>query len=186
MQVRLLLLWRAVGLSSGKRQRQSLDAAGPLPHRPFIISSVNSSSNKTFYVNDSRTGRRFLVDSGAAVSVFPASPEDKRKGDLSTSTLAAANGSPIRSFGKRLLPLSLGKKLCTQEFYLAEVLYPILGADFFHQHRIGIDLWRRRLVDLDKSDWAWCGGVASGGAENILCSIDSSVSSSFRLSLIHI
>ena len=181
-QAGLLLLSSPLGRPSGKRQRQSLDEAGPPPHRPYIISSVDASSPKTFYVNDSRMGRKFLVDSGAAVCVFPASPEDLRRGTVSTSTLAAANGSTIRSFGKRIIPLALGKngQLFTQELFLADVTYPIIGADFFHHHRIGIDLWRRRLVNLDKSDWAWCGGVAEGGSENILCSVDSAFSSSFH------
>ena len=166
---------------SGKRERQSLDAAGPpLPRTKYVINSVSP----TFFVNDRRTGRKYLVDLGAAVSIFPASPEDRRRLSPDDTTLSAANGSAIRSYGKRTVPLVLGKasRSFLPEFIVADVTHPILGADFFERERLGIDLWRRRLWDLDRSDWAWSGGVTPDGAETIVCSVHSTESNncSFR------
>ena len=40
-------------------------------------------------------------------------------------------------------------KCFLQEFWIADVTQPILGADFFLQHRLAIDLANKRLVPLD-------------------------------------
>ena len=41
----------------------------------------------------------------------------------------------------RTIPIRLGwKHLFTQEFHLADVTRPILGADFFHHNNLAIDL----------------------------------------------
>ena len=180
LQTELLLRWPPSCHSAGKRQCQSLDAAGPpLPRTKYVINSVSP----TFFVNDRRTGRKYLVDSGAAVSVFPASPEDRRHLPHDDVTLSAANGSIIRSYGKRTIPLILGKasRSFLPEFIVADVNNPILGADFFQRERLGIDLWRRRLWDLDRLDWTWSGGVNPGDADaTILCSIHSTVPSNGR------
>lgn len=112
------------------------------------------------------------------MSVFPASPEDRRHLPSSDDTLSAANGSVVRSYGTRNVPLILGKssRSFIHSFHLADVMHPILGADFFQKERLGIDLWRRQLWDLDRSDWSWSRGVTPGGAESSICSISSSTS----------
>jgi hypothetical protein len=50
-----------------------------------------------FHVKDHRSGKHFLVDTGAFCSIFPASKEDKSgsKTTNATNHLTAANGTPI-------------------------------------------------------------------------------------------
>ncbi|GFN92154.1 Gag-Pol polyprotein [Plakobranchus ocellatus] len=94
-------------------------------------------------------GRSYLVDTGAEVSVYPASVQE-RKSQPASSTLTAANGTSIHTWGKRKVFLAIGQKGQYQhEFYLADVTRPILGADFFIKHGLAIDLRGKRLLSLD-------------------------------------
>ena len=84
---------------------------------------------------DRFTGRTFLVDSGAEVSVLPASMNERRARPLD-SPLEAANGTTIRSWGIRRLDLHFGPagrspRRFPWHFRLADVRQPRLGADFF-------------------------------------------------------
>merc|ERR1711867_142911 len=45
--------------------------------------------------------------------------------------------------------LRLGDKTFTQEFWIADVTQPILGADFFTANHLAVDLATRRLVSLE-------------------------------------
>ena len=56
------------------------------------------------YVRDGNSGRTFLIDTGARVSVFPATGADTRSGN-SGPQLEAANGTAIRSYGSRNITL---------------------------------------------------------------------------------
>ena len=98
---------------------------------------------------DRVTGTQFLVDSGADVCVFPASGSFKRI-NPPTGSLIAANGSKISTWGTRSLTLNFGNKSSyKQDFYLADVTRPILGANFFTANNVAIDLRGRRLIDLN-------------------------------------
>ena len=121
--------------------------------RSLEVSAAGDSKKNTLSLFDRRSGRSFLVDTGADVSVLPASAADKSSCTQTTS-LAAANGSPIRSWGRRCIPICLGgKRVFKQDFYVAEVTQPILGADFFKSHNLAIDLKGRRVLDLDSNQW---------------------------------
>ena len=98
---------------------------------------------------DRRTNRSYLVDSGAEVSVFPASAANKKQ-RARTDPLVAANNTRISTWGTCKLPLHFGKaKPFTHDFYVADVTEPILGADFFVANRLCIDLHGKQLVSLD-------------------------------------
>ena len=112
-------------------------------------SSWQSASTKHVSVVDRLSGRSYLVDTGAEVSVYPASVQEC-KSQPPSSTLTAANGTSIHTWGKRKVFLAIGQKGQYQhEFYLADVTRPILGADFFIKHGLAIDLRGKRLVSLD-------------------------------------
>ena len=82
--------------------------------------------------------RHFLIDSGADESVFPARQCDRILPH--TSDLIAANGSIIRTYGRRRLPISFKDgPIFHQEFWIADVSRPLLGADFFRDHHLLID-----------------------------------------------
>lgn len=108
-----------------------------------------SNLSSTLSVVDRRFGHSNLLDTGAEVSVYPASLQDLRAQHPST-TLSAANGTSIRTLGKRSISLVLGpKRHYTHEFFIAGVTRPILGAGFFITHGLAIDLRGRRLLSLD-------------------------------------
>lgn len=97
---------------------------------------------------DRHSGITYLVDCGADVSVFPAMPNDKKK-SARTEPLQAANGSQIPTWGKRKMSLLFGHgRKFKQDFFIADVTQPILGADFFRANHLAIDLSAKRLVDM--------------------------------------
>ena len=98
---------------------------------------------------DRQNGTSFLVDTGADICVFPASPRDKKTRPLGCK-LIAANGSNILTWGHQLLSVHLANgRSYTQDFLLADVTRPILGANFFSANNIAIDLRGQRLIDLN-------------------------------------
>ena len=63
-------------------------------------------------------------------------------------TLVATNGTPIPTYGQRLLQLDLGIRRCFQwPFVVADVRRPIIGADFLSYFNLLVDMRRKRLVD---------------------------------------
>ena len=84
-------------------------AEAKLPGRSLAATSVAGPSpqGRLFYVYDKSTPFRFLVDTGAQVSIIPPSPAERTTGpgDL---RLQAINGSNIPTFGMRSLTLDLG------------------------------------------------------------------------------
>ena len=104
-------------------------------------------TSRLFYVTDRSTGLRFLVDTGAEVSVIPPSRTD-RKHIQTNLHLQAANNTPIMTFGSRSLTLDLGlRRNFRWVFTIADVRHPILGADFLRSYNLLVDMRRRRLTD---------------------------------------
>ncbi|VDM04800.1 unnamed protein product [Schistocephalus solidus] len=64
-----------------------------------------SSPSRTFYICDIKSGRHFLIDTGAQISVIPPTPTDQRCPNHGLF-LQAVNSSPIANFGS--LDLSPG------------------------------------------------------------------------------
>ena len=120
-----------------KRPGQSLAATSV----PGLVPS------RLFYVSDRVCGLRFLVDTGAEVSVLSPS-RTERKFPKASLTLQAVNGSPIQTFGTGSLTLSLGlRRTFRWVFIVADVAQPILGADFLRHFNLLVDMKRSRLVD---------------------------------------
>ena len=110
------------------------------------MASAVGTNTRTLSLRDQSSGKLFLVDSGADLSVFPASGEEKLSASQS-APLVAANGSTIRTFGTRTLSLQFpGGLNVPHTFTLAEVDQPILGVDFFKTHKLIIDLDARQLL----------------------------------------
>ena len=101
-----------------------------------------------FYIMDKSSGHRFLVDTGAEVSVLPPSRSERRHRDEGCN-LMAVNGSAILStYGKRSLTLDLGlRRTFRWVFVIANIKSPILGADFLRHYSLLVDMKHSRLVD---------------------------------------
>ena len=86
--------------TDGRISPRTTSASGKRPGRPPVkVAAAGENKNRsTLLAWDRRTGRSYLVDTGADVSVFPASLIDK-KTRQKTDPLVAANGSIINTFG---------------------------------------------------------------------------------------
>ena len=104
----------------------------------------------TMYILDKNSNTKFLVDSGAEVSLFPAAPADRASG-AGGPPLVAANGSAIRSYGRRLVNICLRDEQFEWKFIVADVPTGILGADFLRAHSLLVDLSGQCLVKPDLS-----------------------------------
>ena len=116
------------------------------------------------WIEDRATGTRYLVDSGAAVSVLPPTPVERREQSRVAYDLLAANGSPIPTFGSRQVQLAVSSG-CQFEwnFVVAEVEHRILGADFLVAYDLLIDL--KRQCVMHRPSGTRIPGVA--GRENV-------------------
>lgn len=89
-------------------------------------------------------GFNFLVDTGATISVIPATDRSAPQGP----PVYAVNGTSIKTYGSRRLTLSLGlRRVFPWEFVLADVTDPIIGCDFLSHYNIMVDVRNTRLVD---------------------------------------
>lgn len=104
-------------------------------------------TSRLFYVHDNLTKLRFLIDTGAEVSVIPPGT-DKRDLLPTPCTLRAANRTTIRTYGQKRLTLDLGlRRRFSWMFIVADVAQPILGIDFLAHFGLSVDLSTRTLSD---------------------------------------
>ena len=133
----------------GKRQRRAALTPGPTPLRLHRIHS--QSVPRALCLFDKISAQEFLVDSGADVSVIPRPVNEHFSSHRAfCSTLIAANGTKIPTFGTRTQQLSFDGLRTSHIFHIASVDRPILGADFFSKHGLAIDLSGRRLLRLPR------------------------------------
>ncbi|ROT84128.1 putative uncharacterized protein K02A2.6-like [Penaeus vannamei] len=114
---------------------------------------------RLLYVRDASSSLRFLVDTGAKVSLFPASHRDKRF--PSSRTLEAANTSPIYTCGERSRALSLEGEPAQRFqwiFLVANVPQPIIGADFLAYFGLTVDLQGMPPDPPNRGPHARCSG----------------------------
>ena len=121
----------------GKRSGQTVAAAASGP------------SSRRLFVSDRTSGTRFLVDTGAEVSLLPSTAAHRRHVHTAAQcSLSAANGSSIRTYGLRSLTLDLGlRRSLPFIFVVADVTMPILGADFLDNFNLQVDIHNKRLHD---------------------------------------
>lgn len=123
--------------------------AGKRAGRPPLVAAAGPSA-RLLFVCDRAAERRYLVDTGAEVSILPATGLQTRDTSRPRGPpLQAANGSPIPTFGTRRVTVTLGGRQYEWEFVLAAVVQPLLGADFLRAHHLLVDLHGRRLVDAE-------------------------------------
>ena len=95
----------------GKISGQSLAATGV----PGLVPS------RLFFITDRTHGFRFLIDTGAEVSVLPSTCIKRKCPDTSVS-LQAVNGTPIATHGTCSLSLNLGlRRTFRWVFIIADV-----------------------------------------------------------------
>ncbi len=95
------------------------------------------------HIVDETSQRRFLVDTGAAYSIFPYSSPGKQSGPH----LTGADGLHIPCWGERRLSLTFHGRFFVWPFLLAKVQFPIIGVDFLRHFKLLVDPAANRLVD---------------------------------------
>ena len=111
------------------------------------LMAANATGQFLIFVLERLSHRRFLVDTGAEISVVPPTKAD-RKYCQTGVTLQAANGASIATFGQRSLTLNLGLRCPFRWiFTIADVKHPIVGADFLVHHSLLVDVKNKMLID---------------------------------------
>ncbi|XP_068243807.1 uncharacterized protein [Palaemon carinicauda] len=91
---------------------------------------------------------QLMVDTGAMQLTFPPSQADLDCGPSKDAPLpVAANGSPIRCYGTRVLRISIMGRSYSWSFAIGDVSRPLLGADFLTPHGLLVDVAGKRLID---------------------------------------
>ena len=112
------------------------------------VANIALSHSKLLYVADKGHKCKYLIDTGAAVSVLPKSCANGIS-DADSLPLVAANNSTIHTYGncKRVVDVGL-KRENPWTFIVADVQQPIIGADFLIHYNLVVDLRSRCLRDM--------------------------------------
>lgn len=129
------------------RLEEGTEALGKLDRTPTTAGvGAESYRNNRLSVTDRQSGERFLIDTGADISVIAV--KMKRRFTPTEFKLYAANGSCINTYGEKTLQLNLGlRRNYAWTFVIADVKRSIIGADFLRHHNILVDLKGERLID---------------------------------------
>ena len=117
------------------------------PSRAVNATTLSGSTTlgRLLHVRDRLHNVKFLVDTGAAVSVLPPSycplSSVSRSSSFRSPKLQAANSSPIATHGQQLLEIDLGlRRPFRWVFIIADVRQPILGANFIGHFNLSVDI----------------------------------------------
>ena len=110
------------------------------------LPAVPSTSSPLIYLQDSLSSRRFLIDAGASVSVFP---DPGSSGEDSGVKLLTADGSSLTCSGSWVIPLCFGNHRFEWPFQLDPVTIPILGADFLKHYNLLLNISNQRVFSSD-------------------------------------
>ena len=105
----------------------------------FSLPAGGSRSSNLIYLQDFLRKQKFLIDSGASLSVFPC-PSSSSNNSNSDVMLITEDGSTMYCSGNRIIPLSFGSKSYDWKFHLAPVSALILGNDFLRKHHLIVNM----------------------------------------------
>lgn len=129
--------WRQVNKSNSPKK---LKLAAKMADR-----AVSIISHRLFITCKDRR-IRFLIDTGASISILPNNILRRKK--PTSYKIYAANGSPINTFGTEHVTINLGtRRPYRWNFLVADVPNAIIGADFIAQYGLSVNLQRRKLTD---------------------------------------
>lgn len=108
--------------------------------------ATDEKGTSRLFIRDKLSGLKFLIDTGADISVIPHRLFEKAERDHSCN-LVAANGTVIPTYGERWVDVCFGfPKPIRHCFLVADVGTPIVGADFLCANDILVDLPKQKLV----------------------------------------
>ena len=116
-------------------------------HDSAEVTLPTSSPYKLLYVADKRNKCKYLIDTGAAVSVLPTSCANRT--DTGSLPLVAANNTTITTYGTSKCVVDIGlKREYAWTFIIADIEQPIIGADFHIHYSLLVDFKSRCLRDM--------------------------------------
>jgi len=117
-------------------------ASGKLVGRGTVAATVTEGQpGRLGLLTDENTKELFLVDTGSVYSIIPHSSNKPTCGPA----IMAADKTPIQCWGWQQRVIRAGGQNFLWTFLLADVGFPILGADFLDHFDMLVDLRRRRL-----------------------------------------
>ncbi|XP_064468649.1 uncharacterized protein LOC135382200 [Ornithodoros turicata] len=112
-----------------------------------MVGTVGDTHSRLFPVTQHKSGYRFLVDTGADISILSSTSSEKRHRGAEY-ILHAVNTSRIATFGQRSATHNLGlRRAFHWIFTVADLRYAIPGADFVKHFDLMVDVRRHRLID---------------------------------------
>ncbi|KHJ43368.1 integrase core domain protein [Trichuris suis] len=135
-------------ISDLQAQLQAMVRYKKLTVAPLALAQARGATRHSrLFMTDIKSHRCYLIDTGADVSVIPATNTELQRGP-SPYKLFAANGTEIKTYGVKLTLVDCGlRRVFRWPFVIAAVPKAIIGADFLTQFRLLPDLKNRRLVD---------------------------------------
>jgi len=128
--------------------RRQAKAIGKLKTPSGVQAAVDGiPKNKRLAVSDKKDGTTYLIDTGADISVLP---RRMLRGRFTPTDfqLFAVNNTTIKTYGRKTQVVDLGlRRSFRWQFTIADVVQPIIGADFLAHYGILPDLKNKRLVD---------------------------------------
>ena len=119
--------------------------------RPTVaIASAITLPSNALHITDSSTNIKYLVDTGACCSLFPADEAQKLQTDPDPIQLFSAGGQRIRTHGKTPRVIHIAGVPYKWDFRLADVTQPLLGADFLIDHRLVVDMAGHAVVPSEE------------------------------------
>ena len=126
--------------------RSKLSAKSPVSHNSPTKQHTTAVS-KLLFCTDVLNCNRFLVDTGASVSIINYKP---KLNEPYEEFLCQADGSPVKTYGTVTKKISLGSKNSSTDyehkFVKADVEGPVLGSDFLSENDLLVDCRRGELV----------------------------------------
>lgn len=141
-----------------KYQEKALKCVKPCSftnNKPHTSNSIKKSTKildadhniSRLYIMEKSSGRNYLIDTGADLSVIP--PSSTEKGNAPCKfNLFAANGSQIKTYGSKSVTLDLGlRRHIRWIFVIADVQTPIIGSDLLKKFDLLIDIKNHQIID---------------------------------------
>ena len=100
-------------------------------------------------IRDTISNKEVTIDSGAQITLWPASPVERMRNQDTSFTIVAANGTKIPWYGKRAMTFQFGNRRYNWNVILAHVSRPLIGLDFLRQHKLMIDVVNNQLIQMD-------------------------------------
>ena len=122
-----------------------------VPFEAPTIFSLNSLIQVKAKEHSSIHSIKFLVDSGASISVLPYPRFQVNQVSHNNRMLLTANKEHLKCYGQRRMSFKIAglPNLFTWTFEVANVSQAILGADFFAEHDLLIDCKTRSIRTKD-------------------------------------